>query len=342
MALRQATQALSNLLPPSITITTITTNGDEQILHAAVRDEKVCSYQAEIVSNLTKEGAARELSQRSGQDRAGVVFVADHITSGAQKLLRNAGQSYMDSGGNCYLACVGHSQFVVFVQGQSTKSRSHRCQHRAFNEAGLKLIFALLNHDELVNTTYRTMADTADISRGAVGYVLSDLEELGYLIKIDTRTRKLRRLDELMDRWAVAYGERLRPKMTRGRFQFLNEAVVRDWKAIDLDSSLGRWGGEAAADALTHDLQPELLSIYTEEPTTKLLRGLRMVPDPEGPVEILDQFWTPLTSVDDTVDDTNTRTVPPLLVYADLLTLDDSRATHIANRIFTDHLMADG
>lgn len=335
MILRQATQALSNLLPPSIALTT---NREEQVLHAVVRNEKVCSYQAQIVSNLTKEGAARELTRRSKQDRAGVVFVADHITSGAQKLLRDADQSYMDSGGNCYLACVDHSQFVVFVQGQATTSRSHRRQHRAFHKAGLKLIFALLNHDELVNTTYRTMADTADISRGAVGYVLSDLEELGYLIKIDARTRKLRRLDELMDRWAVAYGERLRPKMARGRFQFLNEAGARDWKAIDLDPDLGRWGGEAAADALTHDLRPESLSIYTEEPTTKLLRGLRMVPDSEGPVEILDQFWTPPPSV----DDTKARTVPPLLVYADLLTLDDSRATHIANRIFTDHLMANG
>ena len=329
--LTQATQALEPLMPDSVVVRA---EAGTHKLNIMVRGETVGSYRARVIDHLTKERAGQELAQ--GQDPDGTVLIARRVTSKAQELLRKNKQLYLDSGGNCYLESADDaSPLIIFISGQSTNVHRDDLPNRAFQKAGLKLIFAALTRDDLINAPYRTIAEEAGISRGAVGYILSDLQELGYVVKIDARARKLRRHRELVDRWAVAYAERLRPKLIRGRFQLLDDRTARDWASIGLNADLGYWGGEAGADALTNDVRPESLCIYTEQPTPTLLQALRMVPNPEGTVEVIDRFWQP-SALRNEVQ--YPPTAPPLLIYADLLALGESRATNIANRIRTEYL----
>jgi hypothetical protein len=60
----------------------------------------------------------------------------------------------------------------------------------------------------------------------------------------------------------------------------------------------------------------------------KLIVDNRLIPDPKGDVEILDAFWN--------LDDANLmpETVPPLLVYADLLASNDPRNLETAKMIY--------
>ena len=116
------------------------------------------------------------------------------MTEGAAALLRAEGTCYLDATGNC---CLQSGSLFVFVHGQKPKRKSaSRRPNRAFEGAGLKLIFALLARQKTAGWTYRRLSDLVGISRGAVGYVMEDLRRLGFLetvlisTSVNTRSQK--------------------------------------------------------------------------------------------------------------------------------------------------------
>ena len=268
-----------------------------------------------------------------------ILLIADHVTAGAGTFLREEGISYLDAAGNCFLQS---GSLFIFVQGKTSGNRSRSSQPiRAFNAAGLKLIFALLVREDFADWTYRELANLVDISRGTVGYVMQDLQKLGFVEKRG-KTRTLRKKNDLMDRWATGYTERLRSKLSRGRFRFLNDDKRHEWEKTFPNSHATMWGGEPGADLLTGNFRPELLTLYTREDTSTVCQELEAAPDPEGSIEILDMFWDPVPL--DTQDDVAggpMKHVPPLLIYADLVASADSRARRVAKTIWDQYLVAD-
>ena len=238
--------------------------------------------------------------------------------------------SYLDKAGNCYLS---GGSLLLFVHGHKpADDRQARRPVRAFNKSGLKLIFALLANEDTLNWTYRELAGLVGISRGAVGYVMSDLETLGFLEKT-SQGRHLRQRGKLIERWTTGYAERLRPKLLRGRYR-----IIPDWGGWQNQlSGLGstQWGGEPAADFLTGTFRPALLTLYIREATSTVCEKLEAAPDPEGGIEILDMFWDPEGL---TPDGAGANRAPPLLVYADLVALADPRGLDIAQKIRKEHL----
>src|SRR5690606_26115244 len=125
---------------------------------------------------------------------------------------------------------------------------------RAFDPAGLRVVFSLLVDPEQVNAPYRDLAERNGVSPAAVKYALDDLEQKGFLVKRGKgRGMKRRMVDPagLGRRWAVAYGDRLRPKLVRGRFRLLDPGLAKTWKALRLDAGESCWGGEPAAELYT-------------------------------------------------------------------------------------------
>lgn len=267
------------------------------------------------------------------------LLISDHVTAGAGDLLREEGVSYLDASGNCFLQS---GSLFLFIQGQKPKSRGQSDRPvRAFNAAGLKLIFALLVRGDVATWTYREIAELVEVSRGTVGYVMNDLEGLGFIEK-RAGTHQLRKRTDLMDRWATGYTERLRPKLSRGRFQFLPSRTATGWQSHLSNLWATKWGGEPGADLLTGAFRPELLTLYTREDTSTVCQELEAAPDPEGSIEILDMFWDPveLEKQDDSAGSTMEH-VPPLLIYADLVASADPRARRAAKKIWNQYLVAD-
>jgi hypothetical protein len=331
-----AVQALREIVPDRTTF-----EAGEERLHISFGDGRAASYRVRACPDLTKEKAAEELSRLPTSGRSApegdepVLIVTGRVTEGAATLLREQGQCYLDAAGNSYLR---HQDLLIFIQGRKS-SRSRRGRpRRAFNAAGLKLIFVLLTREGIPSRTYREIASVAGVSRGAVGYVLSDLEDMGHLTDLGDGRRKLQRVPDLISRWATGYAERLRPKLMRGRFRFLREEQRNNWKEIALDPTRSVWGGEPAADLLTGYLRPERFSIYTQETTADLLSTLQAIPDPDGPIEILDMFWDdgPLQEGSEAG-----AAAPPLLAYADLLATAESRNLEVAEMIYRDYLTED-
>ncbi len=266
------------------------------------------------------------------------LLVSDYVTAGAAEFLRREGISYLDASGNCF---IQSGSLLLFVQGQKPKRRSRRESIRAFNSAGLKLIFLFLVREDLINRTYRDLAALVDISQGTVAYVMQDLKELGFVEERGKR-RSLRKKEDLMDRWATGYTERLRSDLSRGRFKFLPRRKATGWQNHLSNLGATKWSGEPGADLLTGNFRPELLTLYTREDTSTVCRELEAAPDPEGSIEILDMFWDPeeLKTQRDTSESTRDH-VPLLLIYADLVVSADPRARRAAKTIWNQYLLAD-
>ncbi|MFX8351089.1 type IV toxin-antitoxin system AbiEi family antitoxin, partial [Acinetobacter baumannii] len=67
---------------------------------------------------------------------------------------------------------------------------------------------------------------------------------------------KLNNKKELLQRWMVAYEEKLKPALRVGPFRFLKEEDFIHWKKIPLQNMKTWWGAEPAADLFTNYLKP--------------------------------------------------------------------------------------
>ncbi len=264
-------------------------------------------------------------------DRADSVLVAAYFPTEHRRILREAGVNYVDAAGNAY---VKTPETMVFIEGQAAKNTATGKQivGRAFKPAGLRVLLPLLVNPDRVNETYRELADRIEVSPTTVKHALDDLERRGYVVKIGLgrgMSRRLRNVHELARTWASNYGDHLRPKLVVGRYRFLNRPVATGWKTIHLNPETSCWGSEPAADVYGGQLRPEILTLYSSGNKAELARSLRVVPDDDGPIEILEKFWSNDVEIVDGIP-----VAPRLLVYADLLASGEVRNLETAQPIF--------
>lgn len=185
-------------------------------------------------------------------------------------------------------------------------------------KAELKIIFHLLQDKNNVNQTVRQIADAANVSVGSVHNTLTNLAEKGYIVENDKK-RLLRKRSALIDKWAIGYAETLKPTLYLNRFKFISQTLKDSWQNIVLPQPL-HWGGEAAATLLDHYVQPERWDIYTPDNANALIATAKMIPDSTGEIYVYKRFW-------------QQEETPTLVIYADLLAMDDDRLKEVAERI---------
>ena len=136
----------------------------------------------------------------------------------------------------------------------------------------------------------------------------------------------------------MAYARTLRPKTLIAAYDAHTPGTWKEWA---LDVAQQQWGGEPAAALLTHHLRPEVLTIYGEKLPQKLLVGQRLraiAPRDAGlrnaHVELRRRFWGQgLTARLEALGIAPT-TVPPVLIYADLLATGDARCIETAEILY--------
>ena len=255
------------------------------------------------------------------------LIIADYVNPKMAERLREMGIAFMDTAGNAY---VNEPPLFIFVKGNKLEVVPVRqTPIRAFQAAGLKVIFALLHNPQLVEAPYRDIAVAAKVALGTVGCVLNDLREAGYLVDMGVRGRRLVGKKKLVDRWTIAYPERLRPKLWIGRYQ---TAQPQWWGNANSHHLQAYWGGEVAAAKMARYLKPQFVTIYTKKKPAELILRNRLKKDPNGNVEILKIFW------DTEFNQPHPDLVPPLLVYADLLATGDARNIETARIIYEQAL----
>lgn len=264
-----------------------------------------------------------QLQQLKQQCDRPIVVISDFISKNATEALKEKGINYIDTAGNAF---IKHNDLVFLIEGQKKVKKEKTHQSRAFQEAGLKILFHLLSNPEHLLDSYRTISDKADVSLGSVSHVMAELEDLNFLLKTKDK-RVLKNRKELLERWMVEYNAILRPRILRKRMRFLNADDVRNWRTINthVDNGVILWGGEPGGALLTENLRPEKFTLFTDLELAEVAKILRLVPDEKGEVEVLQKFWN--------TDFENTNVAPTLLVYADLINSGLGRNIETAKQI---------
>ena len=253
-----------------------------------------------------------------------LILLAGKIYPDVKKALQEQNINYIDGAGNMY---VKTDKIFLFVEGRKENSDDQKFNGRLFEKTGLKILFALLNDDELINHTYREIALKTGVALGTVDYIMKELKAKGYILKVKREVVKLIKKNELLDRWVVGYDEKFKKNIFIGKFRIAD----RNWKEIHFNNNKTLWGGEPAAAILTKYLHPEIFTIYTQEDTTALAKNYRFIPDENGNVIINEKFWDDDYKVDRNV-------VPPMLVYADLVNTAVPRNIETAKVIYEKYL----
>lgn len=262
------------------------------------------------------------------------LLVADYVNPNMADRLRGAGIQFIDAAGNAYL---NERPFFVFVKGNrpDSLSASPRKPSRAFNASGLKLIFSFLTDPDLVGQSYRKMAEASGVSLGAIGWVLNDLKDKGYVREHGKKgSRSLESAMELFDRWVETYPEKLLPELGMGLFQAKSEVP---WKEIRPEAFGGCWGGEVAASFLDDFLSPAQGTIYLPRDKLKnlvmehrLRKASETMANTSQVLQVYEKFW----HYDPDNLHQNSGVAPDILVYADLVASGEPRNLEAAERLY--------
>lgn len=264
------------------------------------------------------------------------LLVCQYIPKPLKENLKNQGINYLETAGNCFIRKDG---LFFYINDKAVTTQRQPKEGKLWKQAGLKFLFGILENPQLLNAPYRTMAEIATVALGNIGPFIQELKDEGFVkegMKNGKPLMVFENKEMLRNKWIELFNAVLKPKLKQGRFRFINKADLENWK--EAPATFPRkfyWGGEPAAALLTEYLQPEVFTIYTKMPKIEIMKQLRLVPDKNGNVEIMDIFWNP--QMFDFLNK-NTNTVPPLLAYAELITSLDSRNRETAERIKQKYL----
>lgn len=254
-----------------------------------------------------------------------LIVLADIIYPEIKDTLKKNNINYIDGAGNMYLRT---KNLYCYIKGNRNEIPEDKFKGRLFGKGGLKIIFALLVNEDLLNEPYRIIADKTETALGTVTYIMKELMTNGYTIFINKNVLKLKNKKDLMDRWITGYEDKLKKTLFTGKFRFKNN----EWMNIKFESNKTLWGGEPATEILTNYLNPQIFTIYTKEETKDLTRNYHLIPDTNGNINIYKIFWNfEYAKV-------NKNTVPPLLIYADLLNTGENRNLEVAKLIYEKYL----
>ncbi len=257
------------------------------------------------------------------------LLITDYATQTVAEQLKAQGIAFADAAGNAWLR---GPNFLIWATGRKPLAE-HKAPRagRAWQPAGIKVIFALLCNPEWINLGYRDLAARAGVANGTVGQVMRDLDEQGFLVK--PRRRKLKRQlvqrRKLLDRWVEFYTGTFRQTTLLGRYKADN---FDWWKTLDARKYAVMQGGETAGAILTDFLKPGIVTLYGREIPPQLMIEHRLRKAADGNIEIRQRFWT------FDYDWNHPELTPPVLVYADLLATGDARCIETAQKVYDGHL----
>lgn len=250
------------------------------------------------------------------------LLVVHRLFPKIREQLREYGINYMEANGNMFLR---EGDWYIDIDRYPTLAPEKKEANRAFTKTGLKVVFQLLLHNDLLNAPQRTIAGEANVALGNIPQVMDGLLRTGYLVR-KKRGYAWANREELLQQWVQAYNTTLKPALLKTRYT-LREAVP--WQDIHITNPHTCWGGEPAADFYTHHLRPEVLTLYTRETRQELMLNYPLKPDKEGEVIAMEKFWP---------QPAENRCVPALLAYADLVGNPNKRNMEIAQLIHDGYL----
>ncbi len=280
-------------------------------------------------TEIKRELRNAQLPQLEDMAKANPPFLimAQRIFPKIKEALREHKIAYLEANGNLFL---DQANLLLWIDGNDPIPIKSTKTNRAFTKTGLKVVYQFLLDRDWVNRPYREIAAHTGTGIGTITNVFSGLEQEGFLIKLTKNEHLLRNVQNLLEKWILAYEKQMKPNLFIGDFRFLNPDDSFQWRDIELKPGRTFWGGEPAGDIYTNYLRPEELTLYSNEQPTELMRNYRLVPEKNGPIKVYEKFWEEETPIPNAVH--------PVLAYADLIIKGDRRCRETANKIYDEYL----
>ncbi len=292
-------------------------------------------HQPYVVKGSLNPATVHLLGILKRENPDGLLVATSHVNARQGDVLRAEGVHFMDTAGNVFLTAPG---LYLLVTGRCvTQGRTHSDRSRAFHPSGLRLLFSLLSDpnldrkspgDALVSKTYRDISAVTGISHSTVGWIMADLIQQGMVIRTGDASRVLVGRSRILERWVQGYVDRLRPRLVVARFR---PARNDWWRNAHLENGL--WSGEVAAALLTGSLKPGTFTVFGDRPSNTFVLEHDLQKDAKGTVEFLEPIWRPPAQ-----GAPQKNCAHALLVYADLMSIDDDRTRAAARIIYDRHL----
>ena len=256
-----------------------------------------------------------------------MMVIAEKLFPKIKNTLIEQGIGFIVADGSIHIEA---ENILLKVEGKPNKHIRQVKHGRAFTKTGLKALFLFLINEIDINDTHREIAKKADIARGNVQLILEGLIEEGFALQVNEKELKLTNKKQLLQKWITAYTEKLKPTLKVGNFKFNNPKDFTEWKKINLNITQTQWGGEPAGNIYTKFLQPEILTLYTNEKKADMIKNYKFIPDPDGNVVVYQKFWKEM--------EPDKNVVPPVIAYADLLATGKKRCIETAQKIYEQHI----
>jgi hypothetical protein len=241
------------------------------------------------------------------------------------------GLEFVDAAGNLYL---NSPAAYVLIRGKRLP-KLPAAAVKTFTTNGFKLIYVILQDPDRLTTNHRAIANAAGIAASAVGAILRQLAETHYLQRKRNGDYQLLDYSKLLQRWELGYVERLRPKLFLGQFSPANGAAIAELTqplSQQAEKSGFLIGGELGAAIATNYLRPQSATLHVQANHRLLLVKLRLKPDPQGPITLLQQFGTANASRQPDAG----ILADPLLLYAELMMTGNDRLRETADRLLSN------
>ena len=256
------------------------------------------------------------------------LLICDYVSQEDGARLRDAKLNYLDNVGNAYLDIT---PIYVLIQGNKPKDDfAFDRAAKLYTETGLKVILALLANRDLLNASYRRIADHANVSMGTIGWVLRELKGQGFVLAKNGRSEWLDR-DRLIKKWVEEYPT-LKEKYLHGIYYVKDQ---NSWQSIELEKYQAVLGGEIAAVEYSSGFAPRSGEIFIgKHKQNRLIQDLRLreMAQPKGDyrtrVEVMAKFWghTQKSNLFDNL-------THPLISYASLMDSWDPERRGLAEKV---------
>ncbi len=252
------------------------------------------------------------------------VIIFESASKPVKEQLRSLGINYIEISGNAFLS---KGDIFLFIDTKKKVKLEDISSSAAFSKTGLKVIYQLLINPDSVNYTYRELGRLAGVSIDSISRVYRELVSDKYLVKVNQRKHKIIDLKRLFKDWVPLFNKTLRPKLKQRSFRFSKEENIHS--LLDFDFN-GQIGGELAAERLSNYNIAERATIYVEGSFVDLAKDLRLRPDINGKIQMIEKFWN-----DSTINASNIFVGAPL-VYADLIANPNPRNFETAKIIYDE------
>lgn len=254
------------------------------------------------------------------------ILISDYIPKKLKIHLKDKNISYLDAAGNAFIS--NNEGLLIYLETNKSSKLTSGQSNRAFSKSGLKVLYQLLNNEEVVNLPYRNIAHVSMVSIDTVGKVFKELLRDKYLVRINNNQYKINNKNRLFEEWVTVFNKILRPKLKQQCFR-TRDFNIKELINIAFPDSIG---GELGGEVLSNYLIAEGVIIYTEKSFVETAKKLNLIPDRNGTITIVEKFWN-----NDIINIQKTE-VSPVLIYADLLNNPVPRNLETAKIIYNKYV----